>query len=145
MIMNRKILYSVLGVFFTIQSALPTTWIANGVKNELISPLMKAAKDGDVDKVTQLYKSNVDLAECSASNMTALHYAIGFQQEDAAIFLIKHGAPLHVLDKWDNTPLYMARKRNQKRIIEELEKQIMQGKRYQGLTIDDTFFILLIA
>ncbi len=150
--MIKKNPYSVLLyislVFFGLSCArIPRDWIKGGVEGEYISPLMKAAKEGNCAVLKSLDANMINLKQQSRSRMTALHYAIGFGKVDAALYLIKQGAPINVMDQWDNTPLFMARQRKQIKVIEALEEAFLRGQHLgKNFTNDnDKHFILLVA
>lgn len=44
-------------------------------------------------------------------DQTPLHHALAYAQEKTALFLIKHGAPLHLKDRLGNSPLHLAAQR----------------------------------
>ena len=117
-----------------------------GVGGEPITFLMHAAKNGNIDKINDLLKSKVSINESSRSHMTALHYALGFQQEDAAVLLVKSGANINALDNWNNSPLSMARTKKLNKAIEAIEKKFLDGNHfYENLDNKDKHFVLLIA
>lgn len=124
----------------------PAGWVADGVHGELISPLMRSAKEGNVQRVKAALEAHENIDAQSKSGMTALHYAIHFGQEEAAAALIENGAAIHILDMQHNTPLSMARGTNQHSTIALLEKMILattsSGKM---LFNEDKHFILLVA
>lgn len=121
-------------------------WVKEGVKSELITPLMRLAKNGDVAHLEGMLRSKENINAQSESGMTALHYALGFGKEAAAISLIKAGADVHVLDKWGNTALSMARANNNKSVIAVLERKIL-SRGFSGATLpnNDKHFIILVA
>ncbi len=121
-------------------------WLPYGVNDEHISTLMYAARRGDIALMASALNQGDDINAISKSGMTALHYAIGFDQTEAAGYLITHGAQVHILDQWENTPLSMARGRNLDPVVRALEEKILSST-IDGRTVIDSnkHFIILVA
>ena len=58
---------------------------------------------------------------------TALHLAAAEGQLDAVKYLVAHGHPLNVRDRWNATPLDEARREGQETIVKYLNDLTMAG------------------
>ena len=121
-------------------------WTPEGVDKESISPLMKAAFQGNMQAIKKCLSHGDAINERSASKMSALHYAIAFGHQEAAAYLLHRGAHINVLDVWGNTPLSMARERKLHDITILLENRFLSGG-HLGKTFndDDKHFVILVA
>ena len=54
-------------------------------------------------------------------NRTALHLAAAEGQLDAVQYLVAHGHPLNVRDRWNATPLDEARREGREAVVKYLE------------------------
>jgi glycosyltransferase involved in cell wall biosynthesis len=113
---------------------------------ETLSPLMQAARTGNVAQVQLALTQGNDINACSSSGKTALHYALEAEQEAAAVYLINQGANINALDDYDNTPLSLARKHRLAQAEAAIEKKFLAGAHFgQNLNNNDKHFIFLIA
>ena len=84
-----------------------------GEKTGVISPLMMAAYQGDIQKMEMLIKSGADVNARNNVNNTALHFAAGaapvsqiYRGSPAAVaYLIEHGAAVNAQNNTNITPL----------------------------------------
>ncbi|MBU0581296.1 MAG: ankyrin repeat domain-containing protein [Candidatus Margulisbacteria bacterium] len=115
------------------------------------TPLHIAAQNGNIKIMESLLKNGADInaktndfigEDADYYGYTPLHMAIVYDQKDAVLFLVEHGANIELTDAAKQTPLLIAaRKRNGKDIL-----QILLNKG-ANLYVKDSFNnnILLIA
>ncbi len=72
------------------------------------TPLMDAAKEGDVEAVKDLLHRGADVDAKSSKGKTALHYAAANGKVEAVNLLIASGADLNARDRDWHTPLMLA-------------------------------------
>ncbi len=89
--------------------------------DESIFLLMHAAMQGDIDIIEKTLLERGGINTRAVNDLTALHYAILYHQEQAALFLIENGANILACDRWGNTPLILAQARNLAKTVEALE------------------------
>ena len=97
----------------------------------IITPLMKAASDGDIAKIKELLSEGVDINEQNAAKDTALSVAVKKDEEKAAEALIAAGANLTLL-YWDDKNIFTLaiESENEKtlmRLIEKADVEILAG------------------
>lgn len=73
-----------------------------------VSELMRAAGDGDVNKLRQLIVAGAAIDAVDSRNATALHYSLESRNNMAANALIKAGVNVNKVDRDKNTPLLLA-------------------------------------
>ena len=74
-----------------------------------MTPLAKATKDGDINKLSDLISSGGNINERERkAGWSLLHYAIYYNQIDAVKFLIEKGANVNITDAQGYTPLLFA-------------------------------------
>lgn len=101
------------------------------------TPLMLAARDGQVDEIRRLIAEGADVNATNKSGVTALHCAIFFSENtDAALALLDAGADINAVDKKGWSPLLFATYKGRPRaFIEELLKR---GAYPEGCADDGT-------
>ena len=101
------------------------------------TPLMLAARDGQVDEIRRLIAEGADVNATNKSGVTALHCAIFFSENtDAALALLDAGADINAVDKKSWSPLLFATYKGRPRaFIEELLKR---GAYPEGCADDGT-------
>ena len=72
------------------------------------TPLIEAAKTGNVEAVKDLVKRGADLEAKSEKAKTALHYAAANGHVDVVNVLLEHGAVVDARDRDWRTPLMLA-------------------------------------
>src|SRR5580698_8570526 len=72
--------------------------------------IFDAAKDGDLEQVRSLLKSNPDLAFSNKSDagFTPLHWAVRFSRKEVAELLLANKANVDAKDVWGRTPMQFA-------------------------------------
>ena len=73
------------------------------------------------------------MSACDYDGRTALHLAASDGQIDAAKYLLAHDHPIHVLDRWNSTPLDDARREKRDAVVELMATA---EKDFHILTID---------
>jgi ankyrin repeat protein len=72
------------------------------------TPLMEAAKNGDIPTTTDLLKRGADVDALSEKEKTALHYAAANGHVEVVKLLLEHGAVIDARDRDGHTPLMLA-------------------------------------
>jgi hypothetical protein len=72
------------------------------------TPLMEAAKTGDLETVRDILKRSADIDAMSEKGKTALHYAAANGHVEIAKLLLEHGAVIDARDRDGHTPLMFA-------------------------------------
>jgi ankyrin repeat protein len=72
------------------------------------TPLIDAAKEGDLDAVKDLLHRGAEVDASSEKGKTALHYAAANGHVETVKFLLEHGAQVDARDKQWRTPLMLA-------------------------------------
>jgi ankyrin repeat protein len=86
-----------------------------------MTPLAKATKDGDINKISDLISSGGNINEREhKAGWSLLHYAVYYNQIDAVKFLSEKGANVNITDAQGYTPLLFALEYNNKDIINVL-------------------------
>ena len=86
-----------------------------------VAELLWSAADGSVLGVRRLVASGVPVDAMDYDGRTALHLAAACGQQDVASYLITHGHPLWVRDRWNSTPLDEAKRHQNEGMIRFLE------------------------
>lgn len=76
-----------------------------------------AASQGDLSEARRSIVLGVDINKGDYDKRTALHLAAAEGQYDMVEFLIKQGADVNILDRWNNSPLHDAKDRKLTKII----------------------------
>ena len=84
-----------------------------------ITPIQKAISLGNLDKVLELLKNGLDVNEHSPSKdrLTALHYAVIYNQSNIVQVLLANGADINVVDYAGYTPLHAVAQHGHKEIV----------------------------
>ena len=78
------------------------------VLEEEVLPLHRACEIGHLDMVATFLQTGCDINALDGNGDTALFYAIRYQHEDVADFLIAKGADINIVDDMRVTPLLEA-------------------------------------
>ena len=74
-----------------------------------MTPLTKATRDGDINKINALISSGGNVNERDPeTRRTPLHNAVSNNQVHVVEFLIEKGASVNIADEWGYTPLILA-------------------------------------
>ncbi|CAK4133483.1 unnamed protein product [Aphanomyces euteiches] len=82
--------------------------------------LLKAAEEGDVDKVHELLEDGADVNFKNEDEQTPLHEASANGYVDVVKVLIAHGATVDTTDRYRKTPLYRACSAGHFHVVQEL-------------------------
>jgi len=100
-----------------------------------------AAQDGNIDRVTELVDSGVDIDMFDDLERTALHYAVEIEHYQIAHYLIKSGANVNAQnkDKIGETPLSNVADKCSLKMAKFLVKHgaIVEAKGWMGLSAID--------
>ncbi|CAJ0929384.1 unnamed protein product, partial [Mesorhabditis belari] len=109
------------------------------VRNSLLPPLIcQAAKEGNVETLETLRESGGHFSYQDYDGRTPLHVAASWGQKDAVEYLLKHGANVHVKDRWNcNAILCAIRARNIDvvRVIKEAGGRIDGNPKETGMEL----------
>ena len=72
------------------------------------TPLMDAAKSGDIEAVKDLLKRGADVDALSEKEKTALHYSAANGHVEVVKLLLEYGAMINARDRDGHTPLMLA-------------------------------------
>ena len=75
----------------------------------------------------RLVAQGVPIHAMDYDNRTALHLAASEGQLEAVKYLVAHGHPLHVRDRWHATPLDEAIREKRDSVANYLREQIVQA------------------
>ncbi|MEM6647278.1 MAG: glutaminase A [Bacteroidota bacterium] len=90
-----------------------------GDANTVVEMLWVAAR-GSVSGLRRLVALGVPISAADYDGRTALHLAAAENKPDAVRYLLAHGHPRHVRDRWNATPLDEARREGSDAVIELL-------------------------
>ena len=96
------------------------------------TPLLFAARQGDVESARILLEAGVDVNETAADGISVLMVATDSGHEDLALFLLEQGADPNVADRNGMTPLHFA-------IVRGLS--VVRGVRFGSMADDVTYMI----
>lgn len=81
--------------------------------NTVLAPLLKAAKNGEIEEVRKLIDEGSSVQERGPGGETALHWAAGYGHKEIVDLLISKGADVNTTDTTGMTPLHMAAQEGQ--------------------------------
>lgn len=88
-----------------------------------ITPLMKAAIEGDIDSIKLMVENGADVDVRSPDKVTPLMMAIQSENEGSAWYLISRGADVNAVDKRGVSVLMKAVQENNIEVVRELLKR----------------------
>ena len=114
---------------------------------EIIARIVDAAKDGDIDALSQLYADGVSVSVRDSEGMSALHHAAGKGELAMCEFLIRKGADIHARDNEAMTPLHHAAEWGHERVCGLLLKKgarINARDRHEGKDSHTPLFLAVM-
>ena len=88
---------------------------------DTVAELLWSASEGSIFGIRRLVASGVPVDATDYDGRTALHLAAASGQIDVAHYLVTHGHPLWVRDRWNSTPLDEAKQHGDDSMISFLE------------------------
>ncbi|KAG7175058.1 L-asparaginase-like 1 [Homarus americanus] len=91
---------------------------------ELLIPTMffSAIANADISRLEEIYQNGIEINLQDASGWTALHMACNEGILEIVVWLLQHGASVHIRDKLGRSPLSVAIENDHHKIIELLVK-----------------------
>ena len=94
--------------------------VADGNADQVVEFLWAAA-EGNIRGLQNVLASGLAVNSADYDGRTALHLGAAEGRQDVVEYLLVHGHPLHVRDRWDATPLDEARRENRTSVVQILE------------------------
>ena len=109
------------GQSYHIASDGPTDQSELYADSDAVIELLWAAAKGSIDGLRRLIAQGVPVSAADYDKRTALHLAAAENRAIAVKYLLAHGHPKHVRDRWHSTPLDEARRERSEDVVALLE------------------------
>lgn len=111
--------------------------------------IFDAVKNGDVDTLTSLITSGVDVNIAGKNGIQPLHQAAFYGQDEIARLLIQSGANIQGRDAFGRTPLHWAKKPGVARILmqcgADIDDSDNEGNTPLDMTISKEVYTVMMA
>lgn len=131
-------------VINSVQKKVTESSATNYKRHPQTSALLKAAYEGDMDRVRTFLNDGVPVDACNSAGLRALHFVAKSGQIEVANELIKKGASVNLVSLKGHTPLHVACLLGQREIVKLLLREHADVNA-QSKCHDDNFTPLYMA